>query len=275
MTEFRRIAWRASNEKPSRLLEALEARRRKPLDLSNLRQIAEGVPDDARAAAAAFWSRRAWSEYAAVPAFLRSAQTAQKLGFSLQDQALILAVLSDEVRHAEVSMAVAEALGGYDPDVPSWFPYDDAPEPIETADDYAVSIVAEGMVSEVISHALLEARLRATSKEPLRSIVRAIALDEALHVQVARYLADLVVWDVEFATLGRIGVEVAAMIKAAALAFGGLGRADEESIRALTASAGLGACSIDAAKASLVESVRNDVLPTMTKLGVLVPPTVI
>src|ERR1043166_5660813 len=112
--------------------------------------------------AARFWSERAWSELAAVPAMsqislaiLRDPQ----MNGDIDALGAIAQIGGDEVKHTELSKAVADALGGYVETIPAGAAW----EPARLGDPSTMPlpfwVVASGCISETISLALMKARL--------------------------------------------------------------------------------------------------------------------
>ncbi len=129
MARGRTIRWRARDAEPQRLLAALTKRQQVPLvfTVDQVRHLSAVVSDDRRCAAAAFWSRRAWTEYAAVAALNQTAALCLARDLSFDEQQLLPRVVIDEMRHTTWSMMLAEGLGAYSASVPKAFPYDADP----------------------------------------------------------------------------------------------------------------------------------------------------
>jgi hypothetical protein len=136
-------------------------------------------------AARRFWSRRTWSELAAVPAVSQVVLALVREGASLDTIASYSAIVQDEARHAELSRALAERLGGYDDDVPDGLDYEPArlAEPSDVP--FAVWALANGCFSETVSLELIRARHAATRQPIVRAVLTETLKDEALHVRAA------------------------------------------------------------------------------------------
>lgn len=203
---------------------------------------------------------------------LATARALALRGASLEEQQLFAGIAADEIQHAEWSMALADRFGGYEASVPLWFPYalsdrSEAPERLE------IGIALEGMVSEVISLSLLEARVK-HARAGVLEIVRQIQLDEAVHVAIARHFGERMIPRLDRSERAEIGAETAHMIEEASLAFAGIGRDDEVEIRRVTAEAGLGAAPPEVAKTAIEDAIADRILPSLSSLGVMVPPRI-
>jgi hypothetical protein len=142
--------------------------------------------------AAQFWSRRTWSEFAAVPSMAQLVLALVREGAPFEVQGAFLAIAADESRHAELSRALAERLGGYENDPASARGYD--PTSLADPSEVAVAVwaVANGCFSETVSLALIHARARATPPGPVKDVLDETARDEAVHVAAGWELAEAV-----------------------------------------------------------------------------------
>jgi len=225
-------------------------------------------------AARRFWSRRTWSELAAVPAVSQVVLALVREGAGLEPLGAYAAIAADEVRHAALSRALAERLGGYDEDVPEGLDF--APRSLAAPSDVPVAVwaLANGCFSETVSLALIRARHAATRQPVVRAALAETLKDEALHVRVAWHFAGEVLPNLSKTArvdLGGYGAELAEMIRRT---FGTLGlpKATERRERALrddTAAAGLGALPA-AQENALVTAALEDVAGRLRRLGVRV-----
>ena len=137
-----------------------------------------------------FWSQRAWSEYAAIPAISQVVLALVREGAALRTLGAYVSIAADEVRHAVLSRELADALGGYDEDVPEGLGY--APRGLADPSEVAVAVwaLANGCFSETVSLELIRARHAATTHPVVRQVLAETLKDEAVHVRVAWQLAD-------------------------------------------------------------------------------------
>jgi hypothetical protein len=222
--------------------------------------------------AAQFWSRRTWSEFAAVPSMSQMVLALVREGAPFEVQGAFLAIAADESRHAELSRALAERLGGYEKDPASARGYDPAAlaDPSEVA--VAVWTVANGCFSETVSLALIHARARATPAGVVKAVLDETARDEAVHVAAG--------WELAEAVLPRLGQadrralfdygQLLAQMLRRTFGTSGLPEAErrvERRLRARTFSLGLGSLAPDEEDA-LVERSLARIFERLERLGV-------
>ncbi|MDP3503651.1 MAG: hypothetical protein Q8S33_25170 [Myxococcales bacterium] len=223
-------------------------------------------------AARRFWSRRTWSELAAVPAVSQVVLALVREGAGLTTIAAYTTIAQDEVRHAELSHALAERLGGYDDDVPDGLDY--APRSLANPSDvsFVVWALANGCFSETVSLALIRARHAATTQPLVRAVLAETVKDEALHVRIAWQTAGEVLPNLaraERKELAGYGDELAEMLRRT---FGTAGlppklRRREVTLRDDAATAGLG--SVTAAhENALIDEALHDIKGRLAALGV-------
>ena len=223
-------------------------------------------------AARRFWSQRAWSEYAAIPAVSQVVLALVREGATLQTLGAYLSIAADEVRHALLSRDLAERLGGYDDVVPEGLGY--APQGLAAPSDVPVAVwaLANGCFNETVSLELIRARCAATKQPLVRRVLAETLKDEAVHVRVAWQLAEEVLprlpgsqrrelWD--------YGEELAQMTRRT---FGTQGlpaaiQRRERKLRADTAKQGLGALAPDEENA-IVEAALAAIARRLGKLGI-------
>jgi hypothetical protein len=202
-------------------------------------------------AARRFWSERTWSEFAAVPAVSQVVLALTREGAPLETLGAYTAIADDEVRHALLSKALAEKLGGYVDEVPEGLGY--APRGLANPSDVPVHVwaLANGCFSETVSLALIRGRHAKTEHPVIRAVLAETLKDESVHVKVAWELAGNLLPTLDAGTrrdLRGYGGELAEMLRRtfgtqnlpAALA------KSEKRLRDRTAEAGLGALSADA-----------------------------
>ena len=223
-------------------------------------------------AARRFWSRRTWSELAAVPAVSQVVLALVREGAGLSTIGAYTAIAQDEVRHAELSHGLAHRLGGYDDDVPDGLDY--APRSLANPSDVSVAVwaLANGCFSETVSLALIRARHAATTQSLVRAVLAETLKDEAIHVRVAWQTAGEVLPNLSRAErkdLAGYGEQLAEMLRRT---FGTAGlplklRRREEAIRDGAATAGLG--SVTAAQENaIIDTALADITARLAKLGV-------
>lgn len=223
-------------------------------------------------AARRFWSQRAWSEYAAIPAISQVVLALVREGASLQTLGAYVSIAADEVRHALLSRELADRLGGYDEEVPEGLEY--APQGLADFSDVGAAVwaLANGCFSETVSLELIRARHAGTKQPVVRRVLAETLKDEAVHVRVAWQLAEELLpklppsqrrelWDygedlgqMMRRTFGTQGLPVAAQRR-------------ERKMRNETARAGLGA--LDAAQEdAIVDAALASISIRLAKLGV-------
>ncbi len=223
-------------------------------------------------AARRFWSQRTWAEYAAVPAIGQVVLSLVREGAVLETLSAYLGIAADEVRHAQLSRDLADALGGYVDEVPDGLGY--APRGLADPSEVPLSVwaLANGCFSETVSLALIRARHAATKQPVVRQVLAQTLRDEAVHVRIAWQLADELLPSLgtrERKDLAGYGDELAAMLRRT---FGTAGlpkavRARERKLRTATAAAGLGALTPDEADA-IVDDTLEDIRARLARLGV-------
>jgi hypothetical protein len=237
--EVKRVALPATNAVWRKLRRAQTARSKESTEA-----LRGALPQSE--AARRFWSRRTWSELAAVPAVSQVVLALVREGAGLGAIGAYATIAQDEVRHADLSLAMANALGGYDEEVPHGLEY--SPRSLAAPSDVPVVVwaLANGCFSETVSLALIQARHAATTHPTVRAVLAETLKDEALHVRVAWQLAGDVLPKLlprERRELLAYATELAEMTRRT---FGTSGlspklRAQENRLRDETARAGLGA----------------------------------
>ncbi len=223
--------------------------------------------------AARFWSERAWSELAAVPAMGQTALALLRESGDIDSLGALMQIGSDEVRHTEMSRDVADALGGYVEIIPAGAAW----EPMRLGDPSTMPLpfwlVANGCISETISLALMQARLPYATHPGVRAVLEATLKDEAVHARVGWSLAERVLPDVSATTKKQLAQYAAAMLDVIGVTFataGLTGKAKKEArhIREVTSARGLGACPPDEADVVAVTTIRETIVPRLTAFGI-------
>jgi len=219
-----------------------------------------------------FWSQRAWSEYAAIPAISQVVLALVREGAALRTLGAYVSIAADEVRHAVLSRELADALGGYDEDVPEGLGY--APRGLADPSEVAVAVwaLANGCFSETVSLELIRARHAATKHPVVRQVLAETLKDEAVHVRVAWQLADELLPRLVAPVrreLWEYGKELSEMMRRT---FGTQGlpaavRRAERKMRDETAREGLGSLSA-AQEDSIVDTALANIAARLAKLGV-------
>ncbi|HEY1087052.1 MAG TPA: hypothetical protein VGE37_05130 [Archangium sp.] len=221
-------------------------------------------------AARRFWSERTWSEFAAVPAVSQVVLALVREGAPLETLGAYTAIADDEVRHALLSKALADAFGGYVDEVPEGLGY--APRGLAAPSDVPVHVwaLANGCFSETVSLALIRGRHAVTEQPVVRAVLSETRKDEAVHVRVAWALADELLPALpraEKKELRAYAQELGEMLRRT---FGTKGlpptlRRRERKLRDGTAEAGLGALGADAEDA-IVERALGEIEARLGRL---------
>lgn len=137
-----------------------------------------------RAVLAEAWAADARVEHASVAAFARTTLELMRVGAPAELLAAVQAAAADEVRHAELSFALASAYAGV-PVGPGAFPLGPA-LPLRTdLADIAAATFREGCVGETVV-ALLSARAaEGADDRACRALLSRVARDEARHAELA------------------------------------------------------------------------------------------
>lgn len=239
------------------------------------KDLLEQLPDEVLPAhdfARRFWSQRAWSEFAAVPAVSQVVLALVREGASLETLGAYTSIASDEVRHALLSVELANRLGGYDDEVPEGLGY--APRGLAAPSDVALSVwaLANGCFSETVSLELIRARHAGTKQPLVRAVLAETLKDEAVHVRISWQLAGELLPLLsrpQRRELWEYGEELAQMMRRT---FGTQGlppavQRRERTLRAQTAKAGLGALE-PAREDAIVEAALASISARLSKLGV-------
>lgn len=223
--------------------------------------------------AARFWSERAWSELAAVPAMGQTALALLRDSGDLDSLGALMQIGADEVRHTEMSRDVADALGGYVEVIPAATAW----EPLRLGDPSTMPLpfwlVANGCISETISLALMKARLPYATQPAVRAILEATTKDEAVHTKIGWSLAERMLPEQSAQTKRQLAEYAAAMLDVIGVTFataGLRGKAKKEArhIREVTAARGLGACPPDEADVVCLDTIRETIVPRLVAFGI-------
>lgn len=136
-----------------------------------------------------FWSQRAWSEYAAVPAMAQTALAVVRMRGPLDALHILAVIGADEVRHTEISRHIADELGGYVDTIPEGSGF----APHSLAEPYDLSLpfwaLSNGCVSETLSLELMRARLPHITEPFIHATVTQVMKDESIHARISWLLA--------------------------------------------------------------------------------------
>ncbi len=224
-----------------------------------------------REAARRFWSQRAWSEYAAVPALSQILLKGVQEKVPLGETSALTGILHDEALHTRLSQQAADALGGYLEDVPDDLAYDPYVYAAPTASTMIEALVTGGCLGETVSRALIQARVQRTTHPELRAIVARTLKDESVHVAFAWAVAERVV-----PTLTQ--PERRSLARSLEPALRGAGRSNRAStaaarssqgkLRSMVADAGLGSCTPDEERAVVTRLFSSVLLPQLRRLAI-------
>lgn len=235
-------------------------------------ELDDGVRLPRSDAARRFWSRRTWSELAAVPAVSQVVLALVREGAGLGTLGAYTTIAQDEVRHAELSLALADAMGGYDEDVPEGIEY--APRRLATPVDVPVAVwaLANGCFSETVSLALIRARHGATKEPTVRAVLNETLKDEALHVRVAWQIAGELIPSLSTPQRRSLAEYAQDLTQMIGCTFGTSGlpaktKRREDRLRDETAKAGLGALPAAQENAIVAETLEG-IHARLRKLGV-------
>ena len=223
-------------------------------------------------AARLFWSERAWSEYAAIPALSQLSLGLVREGGSMDALAIIGRMINDEVRHTELARELAESFGGYEEDIPRDLPY----QPCVLAEiegESAVSWLLSIVISETISAALLQARYASARHPRVRAALETVLRDERAHAATGWVLARALIPTLDQHARNELAVHAVEIFDSIGMTFATAGlpspaRARARRIREETASLGLGALGPDEEDTLVAEVIGEVVAPRLAQLGV-------
>ncbi|MFO0724209.1 MAG: ferritin-like domain-containing protein [Myxococcota bacterium] len=224
-------------------------------------------------AARQFWSERAWSEYAAVPAMAQTMLAIVRDRGSLDVLDTLAIIASDEVRHTEMSKNLADAFGGYVEEVPDNSGYN----PLLLAEPYDMAApfwaLSNGCVSETVSLEMMRARLPHTTHPAVRPILQRIMKDESMHARLSWLLAETIFPRLDPDQKEEIADYARELFAVMPRTFATKElppgeRRSARKVRNAVAKAGLGAAPPDEEDAAFYH-VRDDIiLPRLRKLGI-------
>jgi hypothetical protein len=233
----------------------------------------KGISKPVREAARMFWSERAWSEYAALPALSQVLLRIVAERGPFGEVASVSGILHDEALHTALSQRVAEAFGGYVAEVPDHLMTDPYALAAPNSLHLGAWLVAGGCIAETISRALIQARLKHTKSPQLRAVIQRTLRDENVHVAFAWSAAKRVVARLTQPERGLLlelaeptvnavyQMQCTAGMKAAA-------QRAERRLRQRVADAGLGSCPPDVENAAVRECIAKVVVPGLRRIGV-------
>jgi hypothetical protein len=223
-------------------------------------------------AARRFWSERAWSEFAAVPATAQMTLAAVRDSGPLEEIDALSMIATDEVRHTELAKALAEGFGGYISEIPEEHPQD----PVNVAQPYdaqlAFWIVGGGCISETVSLELLRACANHTRHPVVMEVLSRILKDEAMHARVAWLIAERLFPSLSEHRRNDVGAWADVMLERAHRAFTGDGLPEDIRKagwrdRAEVAEKGLGVCPPQDGAGIFKKVASEIVIPRLVELG--------
>jgi hypothetical protein len=263
-----RIPLDGAGSEVERIRENLDARLAAAFPLDSLSEVPKRAADAARR----FWSQRAWSEFAAVPALSQVLLKLVSQRAPFGEVAALSGILHDEALHTELSKSVADALGGYVDEVPEHLKYEPyalaAPNPLELA----AWLLAGGCVAETVSRALIQARLTRCKPTQLRALMQRTLRDENLHVAFAWSAAKRAVKGISERKKEQL-VELAQPTVASLFStqctagLSGPAAATERKLRQRVADAELGCLEPDEEDAVVKRCLEEEVVPRLRRLG--------
>jgi hypothetical protein len=268
VTSDRFVPLRAGDERYLRIRRALLARPRKRTELPHAPP--RSLPRSS--AARTFWSQRAWSELAAVPAMAQTSLAVMRAKGPLDALHILAVIGADEVRHTEIARHIADELGGYVDTIPEGSGF----RPNALAEPYDLPLpfwaLSNGCVSETLSLELMRARLPYIRDPYLHGVVSEVMRDESIHARLSWLLAAEI-----FPALDRLSREELAEYARDAWAVMARtfvtrelppdDRRAERRLRNAVAKAGLGAAPCDVEDAAFLHVRDELVLPRLRKLG--------
>lgn len=219
-----------------------------------------------------FWSQRAWSEFAAVPAMAQTALAVVRAQGPLDALHILAVIGADEVRHTEVSRHIADELGGYLDVIPegSGFRPNSLAEPYDLALPFWA--LSNGCVSETLSLELMRARLPHITHPYVRATVTQVMRDEAIHARISWLLAAELFPVLDPTTREELAEYARDLFAVMARTFVTTALSPEERraerrLRNAVAKAGLGAAPSEEEDATFVRVRDELVLPRLRRLG--------
>lgn len=258
-------------ERASPTVETIVAaldRRLKARQTAQLGRYSRAVRRDA----AVFWSERAWSEYAALPALAQVLLLGVKAKAPLGETAALSGILHDEALHTGLSKQLAEAFDVYVPEVPSYLAFD--PQALANATGLPLEqwLVSGGCVGETISRALIQARLKVTRDPLVRAVTLRTLKDENLHVAFTWAAAERILRPLPKAEKRRLVDRATATVQAAFVSqctegLRGAGLRAERNLRSRVARAGLGSLDPDEENRVVRACIERTIVPQLERLG--------
>jgi hypothetical protein len=148
-----------------------------------------GIPHATRGALADAWARDGLFEHASVASFSRFSMQLLAVGAPADLVRDTHAACIDEVRHAELCLALASAYRGEDVE-PAWLPF---PAPLSITPDLAAiaaETVMEGCIGETVAAIQAYEALQRTTDPAVRQVLQATVEDETRHAELAwRFVA--------------------------------------------------------------------------------------
>ncbi|MDP2310238.1 MAG: ferritin-like domain-containing protein [Pseudomonadota bacterium] len=143
-----------------------------------------GLSAEERRVLADAWTQDALIEHASVAAFARFALELMAFGAPAELVDAAFAAGRDEVRHARLTFALAEAYAGA-PVAPAAFPFGGAIPLERDLAALAAATAREGCIGETVVALLAAEALAATEDPAAREVLAVIAADETRHAELA------------------------------------------------------------------------------------------
>lgn len=238
------------------------------------------LPAEVRAAGAEWWSLRAWMEHGAIPYGAERLREAIFLHQPLEIKQHIANFITEELRHHEVSVRIAAALGDYQSIPRADYFQSVIPRFHDERDEKAMSFFAGLSVNtlfEQLSGDLLQARYENARFASIREACRLILRDEARHIHFGRIIMRRFFHDLPDAEKKLLGEKFAKKLRGSLLngVYAVVNLPEDERARsgrnrALAAEYGLGATHPDSEIDIIrkgVDRIRKDIAP----YGVQIP----
>jgi hypothetical protein len=267
---MRRAVLPRGDEDTVRLRTALESR-----PASRIRRRLPKKKFEPHAEARIFWSERAWSELAAVPAMAQTTLALIREAHSTDVLDVLARIQSDEVRHTELSRDLADAFGGYLEQIPDGSAYHPLMLAEPAADGLHFWIVGNGCLSETFSLELMKTRVKHTTHPGVRPVLSDVLKDEAMHARVCWILAEQVLPKLAPIDLEELSEFAHNTVEMLARSFSTeklppAERREARRVRKRVALAGLGAAPPDEEERAFVATRDRIVGPRLARLGVTI-----
>ncbi|HXH58616.1 hypothetical protein [Iamia sp.] len=149
------------------------------------------INDEVRAAAATFWSLRAWMEHGAVPYGAERLRQAIAEHRPYEVKAHLVNFIREETRHFEASYLVAERFGGFQPGPTESYFEAIIPRFHDEREEQELSFYANLFLNtlfESLSGDLLQDRYRNAVVPAIKEVNKLILADEGRHIRFGKIL---------------------------------------------------------------------------------------